>query len=184
MSDFPFSIPRRVDIPTIPFSHKQTAANDSIVCEQWATGSGNEEKIEKLSGLLIKPNSESQKVLLQLHLLGEWSLNSYACSLSFKRVVDGVETWLDTHDETGLGNKKPCNAVFGVVSLPSDNNSTPETVSVILVDEPNTIKEVTYDVYLLNAATSSTHLFKLNRVISDGTAHERGVSSITALLFA
>jgi|TARA_R110002126_G_scaffold162085_1_gene310044 hypothetical protein len=180
MSDFPFSIPRRVDIPTIPFSHKQTAANDSIVCEQWATGSGNEEKIEKLSGLLIKPNSESQKVLLQLHLLGEWSLNSYACSLSFKRVVDGVETWLDTHDETGLGNKKPCNAVFGVVSLPSDNNSTPETVSVILVDEPNTIKEVTYDVYLLNAATSST--FKLNRTKDDvdDANRERGISTFTA----
>jgi hypothetical protein len=70
--------------------------------------------------------------------------------------------------------------VFGVVSLPSDNNSTPETVSVILVDEPNTIKEVTYDVYLLNAATSST--FKLNRTKDDvdDANRERGISTFTA----
>jgi len=181
MSDFPFSIPRRVDIPIIPFSYIQTDQIATISVSKWenATG-GDEEKITQLSGLLITPNSASQKVLLQLHLFGEWGINPYHGSISFKRIVDGVETWLDPRATSSISNRKPCNGLFAL-SNPADNDSTPETLNITFVDVPNTIKEVTYEVYLLQTSAPSAN-FYLNRTrdSDDNSQHERGISTFTA----
>ena len=181
MSDFPFSIPRTVVAQTPPFSYKQTDDIATISVSKWenATG-GDEEKITQLSGLLITPTSASQKVLLQLHLFGEWAINPYHCSVSFKRIVDGVETWLDPRATISIGDRKPCNAVFAI-TIAQNVTSTPETLNTTLVDEPNTTKEVTYEVYLLQTSVPSAN-FHLNSTVDtiDDVNRERGISTFTA----
>ena len=185
MSDFPFSIPRRVDTQTPPFSYIQTTDNTEY---DVVTYNGNNEVLlTKLSGLKITPNSESQVVLLQLHLFGEWDRDQHSASLSFKRVVGGVETWLDTRD-LGIGGRKPVNGAFAITFPDATNNSTPQTLNVTLIDVPNTTQEITYDLYLINSTGSPppntiTSHFNLNRTVSD-TANtynsERGISTLTA----
>ena len=181
MSDFPFSIPRRVDIPTIPFSYIQTDEVATIAVSKWqGPDESDEKKITQLSGLLITPTSESQKVILQLHIFGEWAINPYHGSVSFKRIVDGTETWLDPRATSSIGSRRPCNALFAL-SNPANNDSTPESLNTTLVDLPNTTKEVTYEVYLLQASVDSAN-FHLNGTSggSDNTQHERGISTFTA----
>ncbi len=181
MSDFPFSIPRRVDAQPPPFSYIQTDEIDTIAVSKWEGASaGDEEKITQLSGLLITPTSESQKVILQLHIFGEWAINPYHGSVSFKRIVDGVETWLDPRAEGSIGSRRPCNALFAL-SNPQNNDTTPESLNTTLVDLPNTTKEVTYEVYLLQASVTSAN-FHLNSTVStiNNTQHERGISTFTA----
>jgi len=181
MSDFPFSIPRTVVAQTPPFSYKQTDDIDTISVSKWeGPDESDEEKITQLSGLLITPNSASQKVLLQLHLFGEWAINPYHGSVSLKRIVDGVETWLDPRATSSIGSRQPCNAIFAM-SNPANNGSTPETLNITLVDVPNTTKEVTYEVYLLQTSVPSGN-FHLNSTVDtdNDTQHERGISTFTA----
>ena len=185
MSDFPFSIPRRVDIQTPPFSYIQTDDIATISVSKWeGPDEGDEKKITQLSGLLITPTSESQKVLLQLHIFGEWAINPYHGSVSFKRIVDGVETWLDPRAESSIGDRRPCNAMFAL-TIGSNNNSSPESLNTTFVDEPNTTKEVTYEVYLLHGGQTTTEPsanYYLNRGVVDANAegHERGTSTFSA----
>ena len=162
-----------------PFSHKQVRVTNQIsVAGPW--DGSNETKIPSLSGLKITPNSASEKMLLRLHLFGEWSAGSQQCSLSFKRVVGTTETWLDPRDITGIGDRKPCNAMFALTYDHSNHVSTPHSLNTSLIDEPNTTQEVTYDVYLLNASSTST--YSLNRTThdTDSILYERGISTFSA----
>ena len=183
MSDFPFSIPRTVVAQSFPFSYKQTTATATINVKKYeGPDAGDEEKITELSGLLITPALESQKVILQLHLFGEWAINPSHGSVSFKRIVGGVETWLDPRATSG--NRRPCNALFALTKDNNDN-STPESLNTTFVDEPNTTKEVTYEVYLLHggvATTAPSANYYLNRGVldSNGEGHERGTSTFSA----
>ena len=180
MSDFPFSIPRRVDTQTPPFSYIQTDEIDTIAVSKWVgADESDEKKITQLSGLLITPNTASQKVILQLHLFGEWAINPYHGSVSFKRIVDGTETWLDPR-ASSIGNRRPCNGLFAL-SNPANNDTTPESLNTTLVDEPNTTKEVTYEVYLLQTSVPSAN-FHLNSTVGtfDNNQHDRGISTFTA----
>jgi len=180
MSDFPFSIPRRVDAQTPPFSFKQTRDTAEFTINKWSPTNGKEVKITQLSGLLITPNSESQKVILQLHLFGEWNVNPYHCNVSFKRIVGSVQTWLDPRAESGIGDRRPCNAVFAL-TIKQDTTSTPETLNSTFVDEPNTTEEVTYEVYILQTSNDGAKYY-LNRSVNDIDTidHERGISTFTA----
>lgn len=181
MSDIPFSIPRTVVAQTPPFSYKQTDEIATISVSKWeGADKSDEEKITQLSGLLITPNSASQKVILELHLFGEWAINPYHGSVSFKRIVNGVETWLDPRASSSIGSRRPCNALFAL-SNQSNNDSTPETLNTTLVDVPNTTKEVTYEVYLLQTSVSSAN-FHLNSTSggNNTTQYERGISTFTA----
>jgi len=171
---------------TNPFNHIQTAANDviNVVTSNppYDSTATSGTKLTALSGLKITPKSTSQKVFLQLHLFGEWSANSHSCSVSFKRVVGVTETWLDARNTVsgGIGNKKPCNAVFSIQYDRPDTQSTPESLNTVLIDEPTTTQEVTYDVYLINTAGNAT--YSLNRTTDaiDDQNRERGISTFTA----
>jgi len=208
MSDFPFSIPRGGDGDVVngvsyagdtltltraegsdltttistaapPFSHKQVSVPSFIsVPGPWTPTASNETKLTSLSGLTITPNSASEKVILRLHLFGEWSAGSQQCSLSFKRVVGTQETWLDPR--VGIGNRKPCNAMFALTFSGDNNVSTPQSLNTSLIDEPNTTQQVTYDIYLLNGSSTST--YNLNRTTNDTDEihYERGISTFTA----
>ena len=182
----PFEIPIiNQAVRTNTFSFKQTAATASISVDSW--DGSNETKIPTLSGVTIRPNSGSQKVLLLLHLFGEWSENSHSCSVSLKR-VGGVETWLDARETTsggaaggsGIGNRKPVNAGFALTYRLAEDTSTPESLNLTFVDEPNTTEQITYDVYLINTADDAN--YNLNRTSDDLDTknYERGVSTFSA----
>lgn len=165
---------------TPQFSHKQVKVPIQIpVVGSW--NGSNEVKVTALSGLTITPNSASQKVLLQLHLFGEWSNGSQGGSLSFKRVVGATQTWLDNRGASGIGARKPCNAMFALTYDPTNHSSTPESLNTIFIDDPNTTSQVTYDVYLLNSS-ATTNIYSLNRTSVDANniLYERGISTFTA----
>ena len=185
MSDFPFSIPRRVDTQTPPFSYIQTTDNTEYDVETYS--GSNEVELSELSGLKITPYSDSQVVLLQLHLFGEWDRDQHSASLSFKRVVGGVETWLDTR-YGGIDGRKPLNGAFAITFPDTVNDTTPQTLNVTLVDAPNTTEEITYKLYLINSTGTRpgnviTAHYCLNRTVADGANtynSERGISTLTA----
>ena len=184
MSDFPFSIPRRVDTQTIPFSHKQSEANTIYPVTAWGTAPGpNEVELTELSGLTITPTSSSQKVLLQVSVLGEWDNRPNDGSISLKRIVGSTETWLDPRPVPD--NRIPLNGMF-TISFQGDTNSTIESCQFIFVDTPTTTEQITYKIYLKVAGIadglpSAVFHFNKNKNTS-GTSdiYERGISTFTA----
>jgi len=182
MSDFPFSIQRRETIPTSPFSMLQSSDHGTgyiYSVPKW--NESNDLKLTALSGLTITPNSSSQKVVLQLHLFGEWSIEPFSGNISFARSIGGVETFLDTRPLSNTA-RIPVNGLFSITYPIADNSTTMETCSTTFVDTPNTTQEITYNVYLKSNVAGS---FYLNRTVNEGsggsTYHsERGISTFTA----
>jgi len=183
MSDFPFSIPRREAATTNPFNHIQTNVNGGAYIydvPQW--NGSNDVKLTALSGLTITPTSSSQNVVLDLHILGEWNNHPFSGSISLERVVGGSSTFLDERGASGIGNRMPVNAVFGLTYYNDENVTTIETLSTTFVDTPNTTAEVTYNVYLKTQQLNEAIKFYLNRTVNDTNVNysERGISTFTA----
>tara|TARA_B110000285_G_scaffold126845_1_gene142973 strand:- start:185 stop:736 length:552 start_codon:yes stop_codon:yes gene_type:complete len=179
MSDFPFSIPTTQPTSQPSFNHIQTSVNGGVYIYSVPGYNGsNEVKLTPLSGLTITPNSSSQNVVIHMSVYGEWQTNPHAAAISLKRVVGGVETWLDGRPSSSDGFFH-VNAQFSITHL-SSSSPAPETLSYTFVDTPNTNSEITYDVYLKNSSSSQT--FSLNRTTSTGSGfnYERGISTFTA----
>jgi len=73
------------------------------------------------------------------------------------------------------------------ISYPLDQSQTMDGCNGKYIDTDIAADTLySYTVLLVNSSPSGTHLFKLNRTITDSTTgqYERGVSSITAQLFA
>lgn len=179
----PFDIPRTGNTAAPPFNHIQTNLHggDYIYDVPLWNGS-NDVKLTALSGLTITPTSSSQNVVLDLHILGEWNNHPMSGSISLERVVGGSSTFLDERGASGIGNRMPVNAVFGLTYYDDENSSTIETLSATFVDSPNTTAEVTYNVYLKTQTNAAAIKFYLNRCVNDTDAnyHERGISTFTA----
>tara|TARA_R100000935_G_C2745508_1_gene127644 strand:+ start:66 stop:632 length:567 start_codon:yes stop_codon:yes gene_type:complete len=182
MSDFPFSIPRREAATTNPFNHIQTNVHGGVYIydvPQW--NGSNEVKLTALSGLTITPTSSSQKVVLDLSILGEWNNHPMSGNISLERVVGGSSTFLDNRGASGLNARMPVNAVFGLTFYNDENSTTIETLSTTFVDTPNTTAEVTYNVYLKTQTDAANIKFFLNRCVDDSNANfnERATSTFT-----
>ena len=167
-----------------PFSHKQSEANTIYPVTAWGTTPGpNEVEITELSGLTITPTSSSQKVLLQVSVLGEWESWPHDGNISLKRIVGSTETWLDPRPVPN--NRMPLNGMF-TIGFHSDTNSTMESCQFIFVDTPNTTAQITYKIYLKVAGISDGHpssVFHFNKNKNTGGTtdiYERGISTFTA----
>ena len=165
----------------LPFNHKRftgtklyDGTNGLNKPGNWTKADPKDVELVDLS-VKIQPNSASQKVVIQISICGEWELYPNQGSVSLQRVIDNDDTWLDGRDKD-IDNRMPLNAMFAKTA--DTASISPETLSFIYVDEPNTTSVVTYKVYI---KTRSTQSFALNRTIADGSNsdYERGISTIT-----
>ena len=179
-------------IPTAApsFDHKQSEANTVYTVDAWATVPSPtnpdpdvEVEITELSGLTITPTSSSQKVLLQVSVLGEWDAYPHDGNISLKRIVGSTETWLDPRPV--VNNIMPLNGMF-TIGFHGDTNSTMESCQFIFVDTPNTTAQITYKIYLKVAGIADGHPssdFHFNKTKNNaGTSdiYDRAISTFTA----
>ena len=162
-----------------PFEYKQSDLNGGdyiYTVPVWdKTLTTTEIEIDAISPLNITPTSASQKVVLQVSVLGEWSVAPNKSNISLKRIVGSTETWLDPRADS-IFNKMPVNGIFSIPYDLADTQNTPETCNFTYVDDPNTTSQVTYKVYLKTAQAQD---FYLNRTVRDLNQNfmERGKST-------
>ena len=171
-----------------PFVYNQNNLNGGAyiyTVPAWdKTDTTTEIEIHAISPLNITPTSASQKVVLQVSVLGEWDGRPHDGNISLKRIVGTTETWLDSRDDTP-DDRMPLNGMFTVGFHADDINSTMELCQFFFVDTPNTTAQITYKIYLKVAGggVRISEDFYLNRTKGDlGTSdiYERAISTFTA----
>ena len=163
---------------SLPFNHKQfTGTKLYDVPGPWTKADPKDFELSDLS-VKIQPNSASKKVVIKMSICGEWVSPKHG-SVSLQRVIDNDVTWLDGRDKE-IEDRVPLNAMFAMTA-DNVNSVSPETLSFIYVDEPETTSVVTYKVYI--KSTSNNNTFGLNRTTQDNSTNDyedvRGISTIT-----
>jgi hypothetical protein len=194
MSDFPFSIPRRSEARANTFSFKQYDEDD----KQYDVKSGNatDADPDDLDGLIDEDiltcfvttvGGNYSGVSLDFNVVGEWDEQQENKGVAIARAkYNGTSYVYDKILRAAESdNNRRIISPF-TISYHNHHDSTMDGCNGKYIDTDIAADTLySYTVLLVNTTgDGATHLFKLNRVISDGTAHERGVSSITALLFA
>ena len=194
MSDFPFSIPRRSEARANTFSFKQYDEDD----KQYDVKSGNatDADPDDLDGLIDEDiltcfvttvGGNYSGVSLDFNVVGEWDEQQENKGVAIARAkYNGTSYVYDKILRAAVSdNNRRIISPF-TISYHNHHDSTMDGCNGKYIDTDIAADTLySYTVLLVNTTgDGATHLFKLNRVISDGNGHERGVSSITALLFA
>ena len=127
----------------------------------------------------ITPVSTSSKIKIDVSMMGEFT-NYLPHNTMFwlKRTVDGATTNLrapsgQTNNALGIA--------AATTTYHNNNDSTPEHLSFVYFDEPNTTSAVTYQLTMTNGSTSGFRWRINQNSNTSGTGdYERGISCISA----
>ena len=127
----------------------------------------------------ITPTSTSSKVKIEVSMMGEFDglAGPHNTMFWLKRTIGSTTTNLRAPaDET--------NNALGIapatITYNQNQNSTPEHLSFLYFDEPNTTSAVTYQLAMTNGSTTG-YAFRVNKNgQSGGGDYERGISCISA----
>ena len=128
----------------------------------------------------INLTTNTQKVVIQFHLFGEWnhSSNWDQGVVLQQKIGNGSWTLLSNW---GDGVRPARNSIFpGDGTSTGDKLSTPEILNFVYVDTPGTTGEISYRPALVSS-TEHSRTFFLNRTVGDSNTlhYERGVSTFT-----
>ena len=138
--------------------------------------------------LNITPSSSGSKILLSVHVMGEWqNWPSQKGIIIQRQIGSGTPDFLRPDAPTSQPNRGRIIANFNDSMAPlngGNDNSTMESCSFIYVDTPNTTAQITYKLFLVNTEYNQTSsYFNLNSTINVGNnqvTYEVGSSTFTA----
>ena len=192
MSDFPFSIPRRSEARANTFSFKQYDEDN----KEYDVKSGNptDDAPDGKDGLIddyltcfvTTVGGNYSGVSLDFNVVGEWDEQQENKGVAIARAkYNGTSYVYDKILRAAISNTNRRIISPFTISYHSNHDSTMDGCNGKYIDTDIAADTLySYTVLLVNTpGDGATHLFKLNRAITANEA-ERGVSSITAQLFA
>jgi hypothetical protein len=192
MSDFPFSIPRRSEARANTFSFKQYDEDN----KEYDVKSGNPADADPdgkdgliddyLTCFVTTVGGNYSGVSLDFNVVGEWDEQQENKGVAIARAkYNGTSYVYDKILRAAISNNNRRIISPFTISYHSNHDSTMDGCNGKYIDTDIAADTLySYTVLLVNTPSDgATHLFKLNRTITANQA-ERGVSSITAQLFA
>jgi len=161
----------------LPFAFAQTDARTEYVDPYYDNTPLAGSQITELSQT-ITPTSSSQKVVIHLHLFGEWTTAPYQGAVLFERKIgSGTATLIQPQN---AGSRMAIATGFATSGAGGESHTTPEMSNVVYVDSPNTTDTITY-VPRLVCRINNSRSFYLNRSVDDTNAEysERAFSTMT-----
>jgi hypothetical protein len=194
MSDFPFSIPRRSEARANTFSFKQYDEDN----KEYDVKNGNptDDAPDGKDGLIddyltcfvTTVGGNYSGVSLDFNVVGEWATQQENKGVAIARAkYNGTSYVYDKILRAAISDSNTRMISPFTISFHANHSSTMDGCNGKYIDTDIAADTLySYTVLLLNTSASGTHLFKLNRTITDNTGvdYERGVSCITAQLFA
>ena len=197
MSDFPFSIPRRSEARANTFSFKQYDEDD----KEYDVKSGNaaDDAPDGKDGLIddyltcfvTTVGGNYSGVSLDFNVTGEWASQQENKGVAIARAkYNGTSYVYDKILRAAVSDSNTRMISPFTISFHENHSSTMDGCNGKYIDTDIAADTLySYTVLLVSSLhpnNGSVTKFRLNRTITDNTGvdYERGVSSITALLFA
>lgn len=135
--------------------------------------------------LNITPSTTDSKIVLSIHIMGEWSTWPSQKGVIIQRKIGLTTDFLrPTAPSTQLHRGRIiANFNDAESGAMNNNNSTMESCSFIYVDKPNTTSEITYSLFLVNTEHDGDKAdFSLNSTTTTGDQVTYEVGSSTFIV--
>lgn len=127
----------------------------------------------------ITPAATSNKIKIEVSMIGEFTLQTtHNVMFWLKRTIGGTTTELRAPADVSSNSR---GIAISTLSLDANQSSSPEHLSFVYFDEPNTTSQTTYQLVCTNGSQNGT-VWRINSTVdtTSGQNYERGISVICA----